>query len=117
MVTNLQIARKEDFYTVLVSGTFQAQLQTHQPQSQQIVDPVAVLKAKLAGAPFHLKITEKDPEQTPGVAPAAAPPKSATPAQPGIPGWLSRLTTGVVNKNNDNKPVRRDNFVIEGVMK
>jgi hypothetical protein len=117
VVTNLQIARKEDFYTVSVSGTFQAQLQTHQPQPQQIVDPVAVLKARLAGAPFHLKINEQQTEQAPGTVPVAAPPKSATPAQPGIPNWLSRLTTGVVTKSADNKPVRRDNFVIEGVMK
>jgi hypothetical protein len=113
VITNLQIARKDDYYTVLVSGTFQAPLQPGQTQPQQIVDPVAVFKARLASAPFHLKITEKQSEQ----APPATPPKPAAPAESGIPAWLSRLTTGSVAKSADNKPVRRDNFLIEGIMR
>jgi hypothetical protein len=119
VVTNLQIARKDDFYSVLLSGTFQqAPLQPGQPQPQQIVDPVAVLKARLASAPFHLKITESQGDQPQQAASAAPAPKpSPPPVQPGIPAWLSRLTANAASKNAENKPVRRDNFIIEGVMK
>ncbi len=116
VVTNLQISRKDDFYTVLISGTFQAPLQPGQPAAQQITDPVELFKARLAGAPFHLKLNDKPADPTPQIA-ASQPPKSATPAQAGIPAWLSRLTTGAASKATDNKPIRRDNFIIEGVMK
>jgi hypothetical protein len=116
VVTNLQIARKDDYYSVIVGGTFQAPLQPGQTPAQQIVDPVAVLKARLAGAPFHLKINEDQGQ--PGAAPqSATAPAQAKPVESGIPAWLSRLTTGAVNKSADNKPVRRDNFIIEGTMR
>jgi Tfp pilus assembly protein PilN len=116
VVTNLQISRKDDFYTVLVSGTFQAPLQLGQPASQQITDPVELFRARLSAAPFHLKLTERQGDSAQPLA-ASQPPKAATPAQAGIPAWLSRLTTGAVARSTDNKPVRRDNFIIEGVMK
>lgn len=114
VVTNLQIARKDDYYSVLIGGTFQAPLQPGQPPPTQIVDPLAVFKAKLASAPFHLKIAEKPGAQPKDVAPP--PPKPATPADTGVPAWLSRLTSSLATKSLDNKPVRRDNFLIEGTM-
>ena len=116
VITNLQVARKDDYYSVLVAGTFQAPTQPGQPVTQPIVDPVALFKSRLAGAPFHMKITEKESDQAQAAAQAPAP-KPAAAAQPGIPAWLSRLTAGYASRNLDNKPVRRDNFVIEGVMK
>ena len=115
VVTNLQIARKDDYYTVLISGAFQAPLQPGKTPAQQIVDPVAVFKANLARAPFHLKIKEKENEQA-LQAPAQAP-KTALAETTGIPAWLSRLTAGSVAKSVDNKPIRRDNFLIEGIMR
>jgi len=125
VITNLQIARKEDFYTVVVGGTFQAPLQPGQPPAQQIVDPVAVLKARLAGAPFHLKINENQSDTGQPVpfaspqaqAPGQAKPPSAKPGDAGIPAWLNRLTTGTASRSSDNKPVRRDKFIIEGTMR
>jgi hypothetical protein len=90
-----------------------------QPVQQQIADPVAVLKARLAGAPFHLKLSDQtDPgQQLAGAAAKAAPSKPAPAPEPGVPAWLGRLPSVVASRNTVNKPVRRDNFLIEGVMR
>jgi hypothetical protein len=116
VVTNLQIARKDDYYTVLISGTFQAPLQPPPGSTPQIVDHVAVFKARLASAPFHLKITEKEQAPQAPAQPQGGQPKPAL-AEAGIPAWLAQLGAGAANKAIDNKPVRHDNFLIEGVMR
>ena len=113
VVTNLQIARKEDYYTVVIGGAFQPPA-PNQPPPQQIVDPVAVFKARLTSAPFHVKINENasDPAK-----PAPAAPPAGKAPEAGVPAWLSRLTAGTPSRQLDNKPVRRENFIIEGTMK
>jgi hypothetical protein len=116
VVTNLQIARKDDYYSVVVAGTFQAP-QPGQPVVQTIVDPISVFKARLAGAPFHLKITESEIEPGQPQPQTPVPPKPvATAPQPGVPAWLNRLTVNAAAKTADSKPIRRDRFIIEGVM-
>jgi Tfp pilus assembly protein PilN len=113
VVTNLHIVREEDHYKVQVAGTLQRGL----PRSANapVADPVDVLKAKLAGPPFHLKIAEKQDDKTVS---APAPARSSGPIDTSVPGWLSRLANTVAGRPSTAKPAaQEDHFVIEGIMR
>ena len=112
VVTNLHIIREDDYYRVQVMGTTQRSL----PQSATpaVADPVDVLKARLSGPPFHLKIFENADDKT--VRPATALPKTS-PIDTSVPGWLSRLANTVAGKSGQAKAAPQDHFVIEGVMR
>jgi hypothetical protein len=111
VVTNLHIAREEDYYRVQLAGTLQKTKSN--PDSQEGADPVEVLKARLSGPPFHLRIAETNLDNA---VPAASNNKSG-PTNSASFSWLSRLATVVTGKMSAAKPVPQDKFVIEGVMR
>jgi hypothetical protein len=113
VVTNLHIVREEDYYKVQVAGTFQRGLPPS--ANAQVVDPVDVLKARLSGPPFHLKISEKR-EDKPAVAATSS--KSGTASDSSVPGWLSRLAAAVGSHPSTAKQTPpEDHFAIEGIMR
>ncbi len=111
VVTNFHVVRKDDYYTVHLAGTSQPSVQ--QPAVPPGSNSLAVLKTKLSGAPFYLKIIEEDAEK-----PRAqiAPPKPG-PIDTTIPGWLSRVSSALTAKPAAAKAVPLDHFVIDGVMR
>jgi cell division protein ZapA (FtsZ GTPase activity inhibitor) len=111
VVTNFHIAREEDYYKVQLGGTLQKGLPPS--ANAQASDPVDLLKARLAGPPFHVKIAETTDEKPVRPAPAANPASGETT----IPGWLSRLTGVVTRRPSVDKPPPQDHFVIEGIMR
>jgi hypothetical protein len=112
VVTNLHIVREDDYYKVQLAGTLQRALPVS--ANPPVADPLDVFKAKLAGPPFHLKITEKSDEKSV----AAALPKSNSPIDTSVPGWLSRLANSVSGRPSTSKSTpQEDHFVIEGIMR
>jgi hypothetical protein len=112
VVTNLHIVREEDYYKVQLAGTTQRSLPVS--AAPQATDPLDVLKARLSGPPFNLKIAETDEDKTQLAAIAA----KIGPIDTSVPGWLSRLAAAVSSaKPAAAKPVVRDAFMIEGVMR
>jgi hypothetical protein len=112
VVTNLHIVREEDYYKVQVAGTTQRALPAS--ATPPVADPVDVLKAKLAGPPFHLRIIEKaDQKPLP-----ATTTKNNTPIDTSVPGWLSRLAGAVTGRSSAARSAaQEDHFVIEGIMR
>jgi hypothetical protein len=111
VVTNLHIVREEDYYKVQVGGTMQKGLPP--VANAEVSDPVDVLKARLAGPPFHVKIVEMMEAKPVRPAPAANAPAGET----SIPGWLSRIAGAVTGRPSVAKPAPQDHFVIEGIMR
>jgi len=97
---------------VRLAGTFQ---QTVKPPALPVsASSLALLKARLAGEPFHLKFLEPA-DNAPKPTPAPQPAK-AGPAEGAAPGWLDRITSDLTAKPVPAKPVVQDHFVLEGVM-
>jgi len=109
VVTNLQIQHRDNLWRVRLGGAFQPSVAPLAPASS-----LALLKARLAGEPFHLKLLEPA-DGIPGQTPAAQPAK-AGPAAGAAPGWLSRVAPDLAGKPLAGNPVVPDHFVIEGVM-
>jgi hypothetical protein len=114
VVTNFQIKREEDYYKVQIGGMPQQAIKNPSPQS--MANALAEFKARLSGAPFHLKILEKlDTNLIP--AGAQAPPIVANASENGMPRWLSRVTRSISFTQDKPKPVVEDHFLIEGVIR
>jgi hypothetical protein len=112
VLTNLEIKRHDDLWRVRLAGTFQ---QTVKPPALPVsASSLALLKARLAGEPFHLKFLEPA-DNAPKPTPAPQPAK-AGPAEGAAPGWLDRITSDLTAKPVPAKPVVQDHFVLEGVM-
>jgi hypothetical protein len=110
VVTNLHIARKDDYYTVHLAGTSQQGNQKPAPPS--IANSLGVLKSRLSGAPFFLKIIDNSEEKPITAPPREKPDKS----DGGIPGWINRVSSALSGKPPSSKPVLVDHFEIDGVM-
>jgi hypothetical protein len=109
VVTNLQIQHRDNLWRVRLAGAFQPTVPPLAPASS-----LALLKERLAGEPFHLKLLE-GPDDAPNRTPAAQTAK-AGPAAGAAPGWLSRVATDLAGKPLAANPALADHFVIEGVM-
>jgi hypothetical protein len=109
VVTNLQVNREEDFWKIKLAGIPQQGVKL--PSSQPLSDSVAVLKSRLAGPPFHLKISE--PENQPEKAGGGKPPASG----PSQPSWLDRLAGGLTRKSAPGNQPPPDHFEIQGEMR
>lgn len=112
VVTNLHIVRDDDYYKVQVAGTMQRALPV--TAAPPVADPVDVLKARLSGPPFNLKISETTTDKT---VPVPAATTKIGPIDTSVPGWLSRLAGTVTGKQASAKPPAQDRFVIEGIMR
>ena len=108
VVTNLQIKRQEDFYRLHLSGTLQQG--EKRPNPLPLTDSIALLKSRLASAPFHVKILE-----TEGKGEIPEPPKPVG-ADSSIP-WWDKVSKMVTSRMAGEKPVIADHFEIEGVMR
>ena len=113
VLTNLHIAREEDYYKVQLAGTLQ---RGKASAAQAVSDPIDIFKARLAGPPFHLRIAETNMDNTARAAPNNKANKAAT-GDSATLGWLSRLTTAVTGKTSSTKAPLPDQFFIEGVMR
>jgi Tfp pilus assembly protein PilN len=109
VVTNLQVNREEDFWKIKLAGIPQQGVKL--PSSQPLSDSVAALKSRLAGPPFHLKIS--DPENQPEKAGGGKPPASG----PSQPSWLDRLAGGLTRKSAPGNQPPPDHFEIQGDMR
>jgi hypothetical protein len=110
VVTNLQIKHVDDYYRLHIAGTVQQA--EKRPNPMPLTDSVAVLKNRLAGVPFHIKILERGDKK-----PAPDPVRSA-PVDTSVPGWLIRGVANLVaTRTASGKPVIDDHFEIEGVMR
>jgi len=112
VITNLHVVREDEYYRVQVAGTMQRALPA--TAAPAVADPVDVLKARLSGPPFYLKISETADDK-PVRAPAAT--TRIGPTDSSVPGWLSRLANAVSSKTAQAKPPSQDRFAIEGVMR
>ena len=109
VVTNLQIKRVDDFYRLRIAGTLQQAEKRPTPLS--LSDSVALLKNRLAGVPFHMKILETGDYKP---APAPVPP---APVDTSVPGWVRNVSNLLASKTSSGKPVNEDRFEIEGVVR
>jgi hypothetical protein len=112
VVTNVQIARRDDLWSLKLAGVPQQGLK--HPVAQPVGDALALLRSRLAGSPFHLKIIE--PGEKAREAQPKAEPASIGATGPG-PGWINRLTSAVTGKPLPPKAAPIDHFYIEGLLR
>lgn len=107
VVTNFTIKRQDDFYRVSIAGTVQQFAK--RPVSGTVDQSIDLLKARLKGPPFHLKITPRKGKD--GV-------DSDEPGGDGkVPSWVSRVADLLGPKSARARSVVEDHFEIEGVMR
>jgi hypothetical protein len=111
VITNLHITRKDDYYAVHLAGTLQPSSQP--PASPPVSNSLTVLKSRLSGPPFFLRIIEEELEKPRVPIPREKPSETDRT----IPGWLSRVSSALSGKPPSPKPVLLDHFVIDGVMR
>jgi hypothetical protein len=109
VVTNLQVKREEDFWKIKLAGTPQQGVKY--PDSQPVSSSMALLKSRLAGPPFHIRIagSEDTADKAAGEKPAAS--------GSSLPAWLNRVAGSLARKGASAKPEPQDHFLIEGVMR
>jgi hypothetical protein len=104
VITNLQIKREQDLWQLKLAGAPQA---VKLPKSLPMSNAVALLKTRLAGAPFHLQILDDEEKQKADLVKPGG-------AGSSLPGWLSRVSTARTERPAPAKPEAEDHFVIEG---
>src|ERR1051326_3019233 len=112
VVTNLQIKRQEDFYRLHLAGTLQQG--EKRPNPLPLTDSIALLKSRLAAAPFHVKMLDDGKIEH---APIAEPPPKAAGTNDAVPAWLNKVSKLVASRLSGEKPVIADHFEIDGVMR
>lgn len=113
VLTNLHIIREDDYYRVQLAGTTQKSLPAS--ATPPVADPLDLLKARLTGPPFNLKLKETEDEKTS----RAVKTGNLGTIDTSVPGWLNRLANAVSGKATPStaKPVVQDRFYIEGTMR
>jgi len=113
VVTNLHVIREEDYYRVQLAGTVQHGLPA--PAVPPVAEPIDVLKARLTGPPFNLKLKETEDDKTT----RAVTTGKLSSIDTSAPGWLSRLAKVVSGKTAPTaaKPVVQDYYLIEGTLR
>jgi hypothetical protein len=109
VVTNLQVKRDEDSWKVKVAGMPQQGVK--QADAQPVSYSVALLKSRLAGPPFHLRLSSP--------ADKADKARDEKPAASGssLPAWLNRVASSLTRKDAQGRLEPQDHFEIEGVMR
>ena len=101
-VTNFHVRHEENFWKVQLGGVCRTAADAGKTLTQ--TSPAALLAARLAGAPFHLKILGAD----------AATKESSRTSAGGISTWLANLGSAPVAKAADDSA---GHFEIEGVLR
>jgi hypothetical protein len=104
VITNFQIRRQEDYYHVNIAGTLQQFAK--KPEAAATADSVLLLKTRLAGSPFHMKIMP--PKGKPGED------SEVTEGDGKVPSWLNRVASALGTKSARARTLVQDHFEIEG---
>jgi len=107
VVTNFQLKRVEDHYRLSISGTVQQVAKPPPPGA--IAESVALLKSRLSGSPFHVRMLQ-----------ARGRPGSEIEEPDGegkVPTWLNRVANALGTKSARARTLVQDRFEIEGEMR